>query len=83
MYTKKNLDQKIIYFKKKMDPSHFNYQKIKCDECKKTLKIAQVQRKYINQCLDFAVFYYYCLHCKLNYYIFKFINRKEDLNNEF
>lgn len=76
----KDLDQEVIYSKEKMDP-HFNYQFIKCRDCGKVLRICQIQRKRIDNCREFVVFTYYCRKCKLTYFIFKFINKKEDLNN--
>lgn len=81
MYIINGVDQEIICSKKEMDP-HFNYQEIKCDECKKTLKIAQIQLKHINQYIDFVCFTYYCQEDKLTYFIFKFINRKVIYKNE-
>lgn len=56
------------------DP-HFHYQEIKCNNCNRKLKIAQIQRKHINLCIDFAVFIYYCFKCCATIYIFKFINK--------
>lgn len=80
MYAIKELDQEIFHSKKNTNQD-FNYQEIKCDNCNRKLKIAQIQRKDINQCLEFAVFTYYCRKCKLTYFIFKFINKNEVLNN--
>lgn len=71
-----NLDQEVIYSKKKMDP-HFDYKEINCQECKRKLKICQIQRKRISRHLDFAILTYYCQKCKLTYYIFKFVNKNE------
>ena len=75
------LDQKVIYYKKSSTNRTFDYQEIDCEKCNRKLKIAQIQRKNINQCLDFAIFIYYCFKCRTTIYIFKFINKKEDLNN--
>ncbi len=76
-----NLDQEVIYSKKKRDP-HFNYQETRCDDCNRKLKICQIQRKRIDTCREFAIFTYYCQKCKLTYFIFKFINRKVIYKNE-
>lgn len=53
-----------------------NYQEIKCEECNRKLRIAQIQRKHINQCTDFAIFIYYCQKCDLTYIIFKLVDKK-------
>jgi len=76
----KDLDQEVIYSKENMDP-HFNYQFIKCRDCGKVLRICQIQRKSIDNCREFTVFTYYCRKCKLTYYIFKTVDKNEDLNN--
>ena len=60
----------------------FQYQFIKCRDCGKALEICQIQRKNISNCREFAVFTYYCRKCKATYYIFKFINKKEDIKDE-
>ncbi len=49
-----------------------DYQYFFCNECKRRLKICQIQRKVINTTLEFGVFIYYCKRCKLTYFIFKF-----------
>lgn len=61
--------------------THFQYQFIKCRDCGGKLKICKIQRKNVEICREFAVFTYYCWKCDLTYYIFKFINKNEDLNN--
>ena len=50
---------------------------IRCDKCNRKLDIAQKQRKHINQCVDFAVYIYYCWKCKITY--FKFTTLKTGL----
>lgn len=54
-----------------------NYQDITCQDCKIKLKIAQIQRKHINQYTDFAVFVYYCQKCDLTYIIFKLVDKRK------
>ena len=77
MYAIKELDQEVRNYQKKGGTQNFNYQEIKCTDCNRKLKIAQIQRKNINLCVDFACFSYYCWKCKLTYFIFKFINKNE------
>jgi hypothetical protein len=76
MYAIKDFDQEVIYSKENMDPN-FQDQFIKCRDCGKGLRICQIQRKNIDNCREFVVFTYYCRKCKLTYYIFNFINKKE------
>jgi len=54
------------------------YQFFKCRDCGRKLRICQIRRKKIDNCREFVLFIYYCRKCKLTYYIFKFINKKEE-----
>jgi len=77
MYALDDLDQEIICSKKSCGTATFQYQRIKCRDCGRILRICQIQRKNIDNCREFTVFIYYCRKCKLTYYVFNFINKKE------
>lgn len=64
-------------FEAKRNSSRFNYHYFNCPDCNYRLFICQIQRKNIDNFREFAVFTYYCRKCKLTYFIFKFINKKE------
>ncbi|MHA1291381.1 MAG: hypothetical protein ACTSQJ_01785 [Promethearchaeota archaeon] len=76
-----SLDQVNKNHKKSRGAATFQYQFIKCRDCGKVLRICQIQRKNIGNCQEFTVFTYYCRKCKLTYYVFNFIDKKEVKRN--
>lgn len=69
--------------KMRRNSTHFQYQFFKCSDCGRKLKICQIQKKNDEVCQEFAVFTYYCWKCDMTYFIFRFIVKNEDLNNEY
>ena len=61
--------------------TELDYQEIKCNQCHKKLKICQIERKIINNSLEFKGIDYYCPQCDLKYYIFIFIEIERDDKN--
>jgi len=69
---KKRRDKRIVINSRTKN----SYQRFICRDCNRSLRICQIQKKKINNSLEFVVFTYYCSFCKLTYYVFKFINKK-------
>lgn len=64
--------------KKSNGPGEIDHLHFTCQECKKKLKVNQIVRKRIVPFRTFNLFIFYCIKCNLTYFIFKYINRKEE-----